>query len=492
MTANAAAIVAQMTEEFQGLVGYVTGPDAAHADAYTVEQTLFRRLLALGAALLRLFFVTRATARPAGPVAGPDGTPLAYHDRRPVSYYSVFGKLRFARHYFTAAAQAGVCPLDGELGLPARCYSDLLREWLDLASTEGSFRESQAAVARVLGQAISVQAIETMMADDAQDVEAFYARSPLPLVAPAATILVVQADGKGVPQLPPPAAPAAPARLGKGQKRAATKEAVVTSLYRIAPYPRTAEAVVAALLREGGDPAPASPRPVPVRKEVRATLAGKAVALTRLAARAAQYDDAAAIRHRVALTDGAAALQQQVVAHFPAYTLVLDIIHATEALWEAANALLGERHPQRTAWVRGHLCALLAGQTATVIGALQQAADTPTCTADQRAVLARVAGYYQRNAPYMRYDAYLAQGWPIGTGVVEGACGHLVKDRLDQSGMRWTLAGAQAVLDLRAVRLNGDWDAYWAFHRRQQQHRLYGMARPCPPPAEHQAAAWAA
>jgi hypothetical protein len=76
----------------------------------------------------------------------------------------------------------------------------------------------------------------------------------------------------------------------------------------------------------------------------------------------------------------------------------------------------------------------------------------------------------------MRYDQYLAQGWPIGTGVVEGACGHLVKDRMEQAGMRWSKDGAQAVLDLRAVRLNGDWDAYWQFHRQQQHQRLYGAA----------------
>ncbi|HEX5501624.1 MAG TPA: ISKra4 family transposase [Thermomicrobiales bacterium] len=491
MTTNAEAIVAQISEEFQGLVASVTGPDAGQATAHPVELTLFRRLLALGGLLLRVFFLTRATARPAAPLPSGAGRPWRYHDRRPVTYYSVFGKLRFARHHFTAAGRGGVCPLDAALSLPPRCYSDLLREWLSYVSTDGSFRDSQTAVARVLGQTVSVQAIETATADDAQDVAAFYTQPPLPLVAPAATILVVQADGKGVPQVPAPDARPAPARLGKGQKRTTTKEAVVTSLYRIAPYPRTPDAVVAALLRERDDRA-AAPRPTPVRKEVRATLAGKAAALTALAARAAQYDDPTAIRHRVALTDGAEALQQQMQAQFPAYTLVLDIIHAAEYLWEAANALLGERHPQRTPWVRGQLRALLAGQTATVIGAVQQAADTPTCTADQRAVLRRVAGYYRRNAPYMRYHAYLAQGWPIGTGVVEGACGHLVKARLDQSGMRWTLNGAQAVLDLRAVRLNGDWDAYWAFHRQRQHQRLYGVTQPCPAPVEQQVAVWAA
>jgi hypothetical protein len=92
----------------------------------------------------------------------------------------------------------------------------------------------------------------------------------------------------------------------------------------------------------------------------------------------------------------------------------------------------------------------------------------------------------------MCYDEYLARGWPIGTGVVEGACGHLVKDRMEQSGMRWTKAGAQAVLDLRAVRLNGHWDAYGQFHRRQQHERLYGRSAPAPELAETRALEWAA
>jgi len=483
MTDNAEGIVAQVTDEFQGLVAYVTGSAAAGSAAYTVELTLLRRLLGLGALLLQVFFLTRARARPAAPAAAGGRVPLPYYDRRPTTYYSVFGKLRFARHYFAAPGHAGVCPLDADLSLPARCYSDLLREWLDYASTAGSFRESQRVVERLLGQAISVQAIETMATDDARDVAAFYAQPPLPLVAPAATLLVVQADGKGVPQRPPPDAVSAPARLGKGQKRTTKKEAVVTSLYRIAPYPRAPADVVAALLHERDDRADAAPRPAPARKEVRATLTGKAPALLRLAARATQYDEAG-IQHRVALTDGAEALQQQVLAHFPDYTLVLDIIHAAEYLWEAANALLGERHPQRTPWVRAHLTALLAGQTAAVTAALDDAARAPTCTASQREVLRRVSGYYRRNAPYMRYHEYLAHGWPIGTGVVEGACGHLVKARLDQSGMRWTVAGAEAVLDLRAVRLNGDWDAYWAFHRQQQHQRLYGLTAVPPRPED--------
>jgi hypothetical protein len=249
---------------------------------------------------------------------------------------------------------------------------------------------------------------------------------------------------------------------------------VVTTLYTIQPDHRTPEEVVAALLHEDDRP-PAAPRPRPIAKELRATLDGKAVALARLAARARRRDGPRIV-DRVALTDGAPALQDQMRAAVPEHTLVLDIIHAVEYLWKAANGFLGERHPERTAWVRDQLLALLRGQVTTVIATLSTAAATPTLTASQRDAIATTIGYYQRNASSMRYDQYLARGWPIGTGVVESACGHLVKDRMDQAGMRWTKDGAHAILNLRAIRLTEDWDVYWVFHRQRQHRRLYGSS----------------
>jgi hypothetical protein len=361
----------------------------------------------------------------------------------------------------------------------------LLREWATHDSTDAAYRETQASLERILGLTLSTQALETIVREDAADVARFYDQPPDP-AAPAGcgAILVAQADGKGVPLvLPPPAD--RPGRRGKGHPANRTREAVVTALYTIAPYPRTPADVVAALLHET-EPAAPSSRPRPIQKEVRATLDGKEAALTRLARRAGQREHAA-IQHRVALTDGAAALQQQMTAQLPGFTLVLDIIHATEYLWEAANALLGERHPGRTAWVRRQLAQVLAGQTEAVIATLTKATATRRLSAARRQVVERTAGYYQRNLPFMGYDLYLARGWPIGTGVVEGACGHLVKDRLEQAGMRWTKPGAQAVLDLRGVRLSGDWDAYWPWHRQQRHHRLYGAGTPMAPPIEDQA-----
>jgi hypothetical protein len=123
MTSNPESIVQQVQHEVQNLLTYVTGPEVQSETAYTVELTLFRRLLALGAALLRLVFVTRAAVRPAVLVLAPYGTPLMYHDQRPTTYCSVFGKVRLGRLHFTASEHQGIFPLATALSLPARCYS---------------------------------------------------------------------------------------------------------------------------------------------------------------------------------------------------------------------------------------------------------------------------------------------------------------------------------------------------------------------------------
>jgi hypothetical protein len=489
MSSNSAQIVQQLRHDFQELIEYVTNAESQSRTAYEVELTLFRRLLALGAQLLRLFFVQRAAVRPREPVYASDGTHLNYQGLRRTTYFSVFGKVRFRRHYFYAPGHEGVCPLDAELSLPPRCYSDLLRDWAEYCITDESYDESSKVLKHILDLSISKLALETGIKEDATDVEAFYEQKAAPSSETEGSILVVQADGKGVPMVRTEPA-AQPARRGKGEKRTKKKEAVVTAIYTIAPYHRSPQEVAKALLRDltGDEEAKrttSSPpqRPAPVSKEVRATLYGKDMAFERLIERVTQREGDH-IQQRVALTDGAEPLQDRVCDKLPQFTLVLDIIHVSEYLWDAANALLGETHPERTAWVGEQLLDILSGETTAVIQTLESLVQDSSLSTSQRETLNTTIGYYQRNLPYMHYDQYLAKGWPIGTGVVEGACGHLVKDRMEQSGMCWTQAGAQAVLDLRSVRVNDDWDEYQRFHRRRQHQRLYGSCPVALPVAE--------
>ena len=497
MSSSPDKIVQQLRHDFKELIEYVTGEEAQSRTAYEVELHLFRQLLALGAQLLRLFFVHRASVRPSEPVYAPDGARLSYQGQSRTSYYSVFGKVQFERHYFYAPGHGGLCPLDAELSLPPRCYSDLLRDWAEYCVTDESYDESIKVLKRILGLSISKLALETCAQEDAEDVVAFYEQKTAPPAETEGPVLVVQADGKGVPMVRTESA-AKPARRSKGQKRTKKKEAVTTGVYTIEPYRRTPQEVAEALLRaeEGDDSTEQvlilpSQRPAPANKEVWATLDGKDVAFDRLAQRVAQRDHAG-VRQRVALTDGDEALQKRVGDKLPGFELILDIIHVSERLWDTANALLGETNPDRTAWVGEQLLQILSGKTTEVIQTLETLVQEDACSPTQQETLNKTIGYYRRNLPYMYYDYYLAQGWPIGTGVIEGTCRHLVKDRMEQSGMRWTQPGAQAVLDLRAVRINNDWDGYQRFRRRRQHQRLYGSHPPVVPLVEETVLAKAA
>jgi hypothetical protein len=487
----------QLHHDFQELIEYVTGKDTQSRTAYEVELHLFRRLLALGAQLLRLFFVQRASVRPVEPVYAPDGAHLSYQGQSRTSYYSVFGKVQFERHYFYAPGHGGACPLDAELSLPPRCYSDLLRDWAEYCVTDEAYDEAIKVLKRILGLSISKLALETGAQEDAEGVVPFYEQKAAPPVESEGPVLVVQADGKGVPMVRTEST-AKPARLSKGQKRTEKKEAVTTGIYTIEPYRRTPREVVEALLRTGkGDESAEqasitpSPRPAPANKEVWATLEGKDIAFERLARRVAQRDHVR-VQQRVALTDGDEALQKQVDNKLPGFELILDIIHVSEYTWDTANVLLGETNPDRTAWVGEQLLQILSGKTADVIQTLEALVQEDACSSSQQEILNKTIGYYRRNLPYMRYDYYLAQGWPIGTGVIEGTCRHLVRDRMEQSGMRWTQPVAQAVLDLRAVRINEDWDDYQCFRRGRQHQRLYGSLPPVVPLVEETVLAKAA
>jgi len=142
-----------------------------------------------------------------------------------------------------------------------------------------------------------------------------------------------------------------------------------------------------------------------------------------------------------------------------------DIVHVSEYLWKAANALLGEHHAAREQWVYDRLLLLLESRVAEVIAEFEQIEGPP------KAVLEAVR-YFGNHRHMMDYKRYLGCGYPISTGLVEGCCGHLVKDRMEGSGMRWSRAGAQHVLDIRAVDKNGDWEDFSGFVKEQGQPRI--------------------
>ena len=189
-----------------------------------------------------------------------------------------------------------------------------------------------------------------------------------------------------------------------------------------------------------------------------------------------QRRDPDARKIHVALTDGERALQILVGKKLQV-TLILDLLHVLEKVWKAAHVFHPEGSPEAELYARLMCLRILQGDVDQVIKGLRQTVTKRKFFGAKRKTLLGVAEYFHRNRDRMRYDEYLAQGLPIASGSVEGACKNLIKDRMERSGMRWTQSMAEAVVKLRASLLSGNFDAYWNFHITQDQMRIHPPGR---------------
>jgi hypothetical protein len=338
----------------------------------------------------------------------------------------------------------------------------------------------------ILGVAITVRASEDLNREQASDVEVFQDRLPVPDAAGEGPLLVVTADCKGVPlvrkALPPdketdtrlPAL--AHPRRGKGEKANKKKMAAVGAVYTIEPFVRTADDVIEEVMRKKAR----ARRPRPQSKRVRAELLVGKVALFVWLADEVIRRNPQGSKRVIFLSDGERALHDRQGEYLPEDTVcILDLFHVMERLWKVAWCLFEEKTQKREAhqWVEERLKRLLEGEVDSVIRGMRYQATQRGLKGQRRKSVEDAAEYLEGNRDRMKYDEYLAAGYPIGSGVVEGACRHLVKDRMERTGMRWLPSGAQAMLDLRATYLNGEWDAFWNFHLLQEDERLYGRIR---------------
>ena len=150
-------------------------------------------------------------------------------------------------------------------------------------------------------------------------------------------------------------------------------------------------------------------------------------------------------------------------------------MHALEYLWKAAYVFHPDDVDAARLWVKKRLQSLLQGNVSRIVAGMSQSATKQQLSEQQREPVDTACRYFLNNKDYMQYDKYLAAGLPIASGAVEGACGHLVKDRMEITGALWevTQDGAEAVLKIRALDKSGDFEDYWAFHTHQEQLRNY-------------------
>jgi hypothetical protein len=459
---------------------------------HDVEEAVFRQLLVMGHSLLRAF-VAASGDGDVGPtlaLAGQSPSQLPQvlprlDERRSRPYLSIFGEIPITRTCY-GHGRVEAAPLDARLHLPRRQYSYLFQQWLGSFVIDDAHAEAIKKLQTILGLGLSVKASEDLNREQAGDVEPFQNHLATPDPSEEGPILVVTADCKGVPlvrsALPPaevaesPLPAPANRRRGKGEKANKKKMAAVGAVYTIEPFMRTADDVVDEIQRREA----AATRPTPSHKRVRAELLVGKVALFLWLADEVIRRDPGGLKPVVFLSDGERALHDRQDEYLPAGAIcILDLYHVLEKLWKAAWCFFDEATEKHEAhqWVEKELRMLLEGRVGYVIGGLRQMRTKRQLKGVRRKAVNEVANYLARNRQRMRYDDYLAKGYPIGSGVVEGACRHLVKDRLERAGMRWRPEGAQAMLDLRATYLNGEWDSFWAYHVEKEDERLYSGLR---------------
>ncbi|MBO0798093.1 MAG: ISKra4 family transposase, partial [Blastocatellia bacterium] len=242
--------------------------------------------------------------------------------------------------------------------------------------------------------------------------------------------------------------------------------------YTIAPFVRTAEQIVG----EMGPVHEVFPqRPQPEDKRVWASVKQPLDKIVIQAFDEAVRRDPQLTKQWVALVDGdesqLKAMKQAAKKYGVSLVIILDIIHVLEYLWKAAFVFHKEGTPAAECWVKERLARILRGESSLVAAGMRRSATLNKLDEKQREPVDDCANYLLKYADYLYYDQYLAKGYPIATGVIEGACRYVVKDRMEITGARWSLQGAEDVLRLRSLRASGDLDQYWEFHLRQEYER---------------------
>jgi hypothetical protein len=420
-------------------------------------------------------------------IRGTDGQVRPHHETGHSRLLAcVFGTVTITRTAWRGKGLASVHPADAELSLPAHLHSHGLRRLAVLEAVRGSYDQTKEAIDRSCGKVLGKRQAELLVVAAAVDVDDFY-RCTIPLPSTAATALVMQVDGKGVVMRPEALRPATlkahlngqralRTRLAPGEKPHRKRMATLACVFDTDPAPRRPHDVIAP---PEGRSTTRAPRPGPraQRKWLTASLIHPPEHVIAAAFDQAEARDRDHLRRWVVLVDGARHQLELIQAeadrrHITVHVL-LDFVHVAEYVWAAAHCFHKPGTPETEAWVAGHLTTVLHGQADRAAAEILAEADQAHLHGTRREGADACVRYLTGHLDQLRYDTALAAGWPIATGPIEGACRHLIGDRLDITGSRWGLDGAEAVLTLRALIDNGDFAAYWRHHLALEHGRLY-------------------
>jgi len=472
--------------QVQDLSRYVHESAKGSDGIHTIEQGIWQHILALGRSALGLYLSIVGDGDAGATIALSESQ--ASHrlpQKQHREYQSVFGHFQIKRYvYGSRVGQKIECvPLDSRLQLPESKFSYLLQDWDQSLAVESPYAQVNKTLARILGFSQSIDSLERMNRQMSQSVNAFEQARPAATSVPSGNIIVASADGKGVPIRHRADSPTiAGHRPNRGPKPNRKKMAIVGAVYSIAPRVRTPESVLCSLFRVP-QAMPNAPDTVkPQSKRVRAQLtinsAPEAASATdqifawlRDQVQQRQSEIPAPV---VKLMDGQPSLWQAAETTLPTNAIqVLDLLHVTSRVWQVAALWQFPSFEDTLTTVKAFVSHILNGRIKDLIITWRLLADSDTFNTSQQKLLKGICRYFQNNLHRMRYDQFLAAGYPIASGVIEGACRHVVKDRMERAGMQWSMQGAQAMLNIRAVALNQDWTTFNNFRVQHENERLY-------------------
>jgi hypothetical protein len=409
-------------------------------------------------------------------VRGADGVRRTTHRRWARSLLTIVGLVEVRRRAYEAHGVEALLPADAALNLTVDLYSFGVRRLVAEEACKVSFDGVVEQTTKVLGVTVPKRQVEDLTVRAAQDFTAFYATRAA-VAEQTTALLVFGFNGKGVvmrhADLREGTKRAAErskhkleTRLTSGEKRYRKRMAQVATVYTIAPWVRTPMDILHDLRRSR---AVKRRRPRPVHKRVWASLEADPKQVIDEAFEEGLRRDPERRRCWVVLVDGnrdqLRLVKRAVKKAGVECTIVLDLIHVLEYFWRVAHCFHKAATPALERWVNQRLLALLQGRAAGAFAKdLRRWRARRRLDRKKRKVVTDCIRYLINNRKLLHYDRALAYGLPIATGAIEGACRHLIQDRLDITGARWSLRGAEAVLKLRALRSSGDFEEYWTFH----------------------------
>ena len=462
-----------------------------------VEQALMTLLMQVGLAALSDFVESAGYGNVGEKIERDGARPLKCLEEKTRNYRSVFGLLEIKRFvYGLQKKQKTVAPLDQRLGLPQAETSYLLENWMSSLACYLPYASCHKWLKQTFGLGTGSTTIERRVERIAAYSEAFREQDNEDFgketQQPDGALLVAQADGKGIP-IRTPWEQTLQQELGKkphlrhrknnypkSERRrrrgdqAKSQEATVGACYSIARHVRTTDEVL-----EQGD---SVDRPKPENKRLFGEFnrivhqPGKQVSrgaervFIQLAAQVAQRSD---VEEVVCIMDGAVSLWNLKERYLPDAIGIIDIYHVTERLWDVAHCLEKDGSQAAEDRVTHWLRMLLDGKVDAVRGLFTRLLNQKSWSQCKQQKIEDAISYFKNNRDAMRYDIYLASGYPIGSGVIEGACKHVIGGRFCGSGMRWEHETAQSLLHLRTIELSQRWQQFVKYRIQAEQNRIY-------------------